>query len=582
MSRTPMNAQTQRNYKDYVIYQIYTRSFNDSNGDGIGDIAGIIQKLDYLENLGVDVLWLSPFCSSPNRDNGYDVSDYRNVMKEFGTLKDLDRLIEKAHQRGMLIMMDLVMNHSSIEHPWFTEKPEYYYWTDSPNNWDSYFSNSAWTWDGERRQYYLHLFYPEQPDLNWENPELRKEFHDIAAFWIDRGIDAFRLDAIHHIGKPEGLPDAPEPKNDFEHRNFKNTRRTHEYLREFREKGLNNGSVFTVGETGGTTPRTSRNYVDTKRKELDMIFLFDHLWKLKDDIRNLPEVFKPIYRHLHKDGWNTNFFSNHDFPRHLSIVGNDGLYHRESATSFAALLLTLWGTPFIYQGEEIGMTNVAFSKLRDYDCEAAKNRYYRALEEGISEEQAFTMFRQRTRDNARTPFQWSSAKHGGFTSGIPWLKVNPNHGSINAAAQMGRPGSIFENYRFLIHLRKRWEVLARGKIRFLPQGRDRVLAWKRFLGRKERREAGSYSGPDELILISNPGDHSALWKRPSGLGRNYRLIYSNAHRELMLGSDNSRPAASREAEIDVLSHQGAGEYAGEQLGSTIILGPWETRLYVRL
>lgn len=581
MPRIATNVNKQRNFKDYVIYQIYTRSFKDSNGDGIGDIPGIIQKLDYLETLGVDVLWLSPFCSSPNRDNGYDVSDYRNVMKEFGTLKDLDRLIEKAHERGMLIMMDLVMNHSSIEHPWFKDKPEYYYWTDSPNNWDSYFSDSAWTWDPDRRQYYLHLFYPQQPDLNWENPEVRREFHDIAEFWIQRGIDAFRLDAIHHIGKPEGLPDAPEPKNELEHRNFKNTRRTHEYLREFREKALQNGAVFTVGETGGTTPRTSRHYVDKKRKELDMIFLFDHLWKLKNDIRNLPEVFRPIYRHLRKDGWNTNFLSNHDFPRHLSIVGNDALYHRESATTFAALLMSLWGTPFIYQGEEIGMTNVSFSKLRDYDCEAAKNRYYRALKDGRSEDQAFDEFRRSTRDNARTPFQWNSAKNAGFTTGIPWMKVNPNYSQINASSQKGRAGSIFEHYRFLIHLRKNWTVLSRGDLKFLPSGKDRVIAWKRSVARKEKREFGLSVGPDALILISNPADHSALWKRPAGVGRNYRLIYSNSNSQLLLDQDAAGRPVSGEREVDSVAVTGAGEFAGEQLGSTVILGPWETRLYVR-
>jgi glycosidase len=429
MKKTVTASGRREAFKDLVVYQIYTRSFADSNGDGIGDFVGVIGKLDYLAWLGIDVIWLSPFCASPNKDNGYDVSDYRNVMAEFGTLDDLDRLIAEAHDRNILVMMDLVMNHSSVEHPWFRSRPEYYYWTDKPNNWDSYFHDSAWTWDEERGQYYLHLFYPEQPDLNWENPELRREMHDIARFWLQRGIDAFRLDAIHHIGKPDGLPDAPEPRAPDRFRNFKNTSRTHRYLQDFNREVIAGSGAFTVGETGGTTPRTSRLYVDRSRRELDMIFLFDHLWKMQDDLRNIGKILWPVYRQLSVDGWNSRFFGNHDFARPLSILGSK-TYVTESASAMAVFLLTLWGTPFIYQGEEIGMTNANFDSLDDYDCAAAKRHYHHAVAEGHDPDLAFAEFQRRTRDNARTPMQWDDGPNAGFSSGEPWMKVNANYPTV--------------------------------------------------------------------------------------------------------------------------------------------------------
>ncbi len=551
-----MNKQSPDKFKDLVIYQIYTRSFKDSNGDGIGDFNGVIEKLDYLQWLGIDVVWLSPFCDSPNVDNGYDVSDYRNVMGEFGTLEDLDRLIEEAHRRDILVMMDLVMNHSSNQHPWFRQRPEYYYWTDTPNNWDSYFHNSAWTFDKERGQYYLHLFYPEQPDLNWENPELRSEMHDIARFWIERGIDAFRMDAIHHIGKPEGLPDAPENNQEWHFKNFKNTPRTHQYLRELYDKVLAGTRVFTVGETGGTTPKTSRLYVDRSRRELDMIFLFDHIWKMNDDLRNIGRFMKPLYRHLSPEGWNSLFFGNHDFARQLTIFGDEA-YRRESATAIATLLLTLWGTPFIYQGEEIGMTNANFPSIDDYDCKAAKRHYFAALERGVDKDLAFKEFSRRTRDNSRTPMQWNSGGGAGFSDARPWLKINANYPQVNVESQRGVPGSILEHYRYLLTLRKHAEVLRRGDLRFISSTRRRpeVLVYRR-----------SIRGGATALIVANPASQYAVLRLPARYRKGYYPVYRNLDTSLLgdspLGdSKNAGPDSQPEASMS--------------------LAPWETRVYFR-
>jgi glycosidase len=552
-------------FKDLTVYQIYTRSFRDSDGDGIGDFNGVIEKLDYLAWLGVDVIWLSPFCTSPNKDNGYDVSNYRDVSPEFGTLENLDRLIAEAHRRKLLVMMDVVMNHSSIEHPWFRQRPEYYYWTDKPNNWDSYFHHSAWTWDEERGQYYLHLFYPEQPDLNWENPDLRAEMHDIARFWISRGIDAFRMDAIHHIGKPDGLPDVKDPKGKMYFKNFKNTPRTHSYLRQFNEQVIEGTGVFTVGETGGTTPKTSRLYVDRRRKELDMIFLFDHLHRMNDDLRNLPRVVWPVYRQLSRDGWNTLFFGNHDFARQLSIFGDESMA-RESASAIAVFLLTLWGTPFVYQGEEIGMTNVAFDSLDDYDCTAAKGHYYRAIERGADEKTAFAEFRRRTRDNARTPMQWSPEDGAGFTSGRPWLGINPDHRTVNVESQRRCPGSILENYRFLIALRKLLPALRRGNLKFLSplRGGNSPVVYLREL-----------PGEAPVLVMVNPQKDGAVWKS-SLLGRRriagggFAEIYRNYDGEILGESAEDRIAAG---EVSTAADISSGL-------SSFELGPWEARIYV--
>ncbi|WP_018249940.1 glycoside hydrolase family 13 protein [Orenia marismortui] len=474
-------------FKDVVVYQIYTRSFFDSNGDGVGDIRGVTAKLDYIDELGVDVIWLSPFCSSPNYDNGYDVSDYRGIMKEFGDMSDIESLITECHKRNIKVMMDLVLNHSSDEHPWFIEsrsskdnpKRDYYIWSKDPNNWESYFEDSAWTFDEKTGEYYLHHFYYKQPDLNWSNPQVREEIYEIVQWWIDKGIDAFRLDAIHHIGKPEGLPDAPEPEKEWGKKNYRNLEETHLYLQELYQKVLSNSNIMTVGETGGTTPESSRLYVDEDRNELDMVFHFGHVHMEQLDALALRKYFKLWYDSLSHNGWDTVFFSNHDLPRHLSVFGDDKDYWKESAKLFATLELTMWGTPYIYQGEEIGMTNVKFDNIDDYKDQASKKRYEWALQSGIDEDKAWEYFLERNRDNSRTPMQWNNQEHGGFTSGDPWIKVNPNYKSINVEEEKKDNDSILNYYKEMINLRKSYSTLRRGSFELYGKEDDNILAYTR-------------------------------------------------------------------------------------------------------
>ena len=425
-------------FKDAVVYQVYTRSFYDANGDGVGDFKGVIQKLDYLSDLGVDMLWLSPFCASPNKDNGYDISDYRAVMKEFGTMQDLDLLIDECRKRDICIMMDLVLNHTSIEHPWFIEsrssvdnpKRDFYIWAKGkdggvPNNWGSYFTGNAWTYDERTDEYYLHQFYEEQPDLNWRNEELQHEIVDMIRWWQAKGINAFRLDAIHHIGKPEGLPDAPEPEKPWYIRKLCNTKETHDLLAMMNREIFSSADSVTVGETGGADFETARKYVNRSRHELDLIFHFGHLYPREMTAASLSRFYSEWYSALSPEGWDAVFFGNHDFGRHISVFGNDTVFRDQCAKAFAVMLLTLWGTPFIYQGEELGMTNVRFDSLDDYPDESAKRMIESGSAMGMTREESLEYFYTRTRDNARTPMQWTSGRTAGFTEGSPWIKVNP-------------------------------------------------------------------------------------------------------------------------------------------------------------
>jgi len=522
-------------FKDVVVYQIYTRSFFDSNGDGVGDIAGVTAKLDYINELGVDVIWISPFCSSPNYDNGYDVSDYRDVMKEFGSMADIELLIDECHKRNIKVMMDLVLNHSSDEHPWFIEarsskdspKRDYYIWSKEPNNWESYFEDSAWTFDEESGEYYLHHFYHKQPDLNWSNPELRKEIYEIVEWWIEKGIDAFRLDAIHHIGKPEGLPDAPEAEHEWEKKNYRNLEETHQYLQELYEKVLINHDVMTVGETGGTTPESSSLYVDEDRNELDMVFHFGHVLAEKLDSAMLRDYFKKWYDSLSPKGWDTIFFSNHDLPRHLSIFGDDKEYWKESAKLFATLELTMWGTPYIYQGEELGMTNVKFDNIDDYQDQASKKRYEWALKSGKSEEEALEYFFNHNRDNSRTPMQWNSQGHGGFTTGKPWIKVNPNYKNINVEKESQEDDSILNYYKELIALRKANNALKRGDFKLYGEEDSHILAYTRS---DEEREF--------LILLNISGD--SVEYRIDDTNQDWKLLTGNYTKQPKSLSENNR------------------------------------------
>jgi oligo-1,6-glucosidase len=487
-----MNEKPKDWFKDAVVYQVYTRSFKDSNGDGIGDFRGILEKLDYIEQLGVDVLWISPFCASPNKDNGYDISDYLAVMTESGTMEDLTELIAECGKRKIEIMMDLVMNHTSDMHPWFIEsrssrtnpKRDYYIWADPrdggyPNNWESYFTDRAWTWDETTQAYYLHQFYAEQPDLNWNNDEVRRSMIEMIQWWQKKGINAFRLDAIHHIGKPQGLPDAPEPTHPAGRRVIRNTDETHDILKTIARKAFIPSHAMTAGETGGTSSDDARRYVDEDREELSMVFHFEHVYPMTMTAKDLREHFSRWYSVLSPRGWDTVFFCNHDLPRHISIFGNDREYRTECAKSFALMLFTLWGTPFIYQGEELGMTNVRFASLDEYKDESSKRWIQWGIEQGFTEEESTEFFYKKNRDNARTPMQWTHGANAGFTSGTPWIGVNPNYTQINAEAQQNDPDSVLSFYRTLTALRRKNPALRRGSFALFEADDDDIFAYTR-------------------------------------------------------------------------------------------------------
>ena len=560
-------------WKDAVIYQIYTRSFQDSNGVGIGDFQGIISRLDYIKNLGVDIIWLSPFFKSPNDDNGYDVSDYREVNPEFGTLEDLKQLIFQAKTMGMEVMMDLVFNHTSDEHPWFVEsksslsnpKRHWYHWAKSknpgeaPNNWNSYFGGSTWELDPITQEYYLHIFSKKQPDLNWSNPEVRKELHDIAHFWIDLGIGAFRLDAIHHIGKPEGYPDYPKASDVF--RLYKNIPETHAYLKEFREMVCNPRGILTVGETGGTTPQSSRLYVDQGRKELDMIFHFDHHWlRNPRDPVLLGKTISDWYKPLSKQGWDAQFFSNHDLPRQVSVFGDEGPFRRASAQTIATLLLTSWGTPYLYQGEEIGMTNSYFPKPEDYQDKHALQHYYDSLNKGEDPTLAWDMFQARGRDSGRTPMPWSTEPQGGFTQGAPWIALGSRWPEINVETDQSSPSSVFVWYQKLILLRKKQVVLRRGDFQLFGEPHPQVLAYTRYFQEPQGRKVRAL-----VVLNWTRGiiGYTVKGNLRGAKPREFHLAEGNYART-EINPSNPIP-------LPVL---------GEELPQKFTLRPWESRIYI--
>jgi len=504
-------------WRDAVVYQIYPRSFADSDGDGIGDLQGIIAHLDHLVTLGVDVVWLSPIYASPQADNGYDISDYRAIDPVFGSLDDFDELVEAMHARGLRLVMDLVVNHTSDEHPWFVEsasgpdsaKRDWYWWRPArpgtqpgspgaePNNWGAVFSGPAWTFDPASREYYLHLFAGKQPDLNWENPAVRHAIHDIMRWWLDRGVDGFRMDVINYISKVPELPDAPSRPGEMlaDGQAFYNCGpRLHEYLQEMHREVFADRPehVLTIGEMPGVDLANALLATDPARRELDMVFQFEHVsldhgtggkWqrrRLEPD--DLAATFERWQHGLAGRGWNSLYWNNHDQPRVVSRFGNDGQYWRESATALAAVLHLQQGTPFIYQGEELGMTNLPFrevGQLRDIE---SVNHYATALAAGVDEATAFEQVRWAGRDNARTPFQWDAGPRAGFSTGRPWIDVNPNHGWLNAAAQVGVGGSVFEFYRQLIALRHSDPVIVDGDFERLPGTAPGVLAYRRVLG----------------------------------------------------------------------------------------------------
>ncbi len=487
-------------WKEAVIYQIYTRSFKDSNGDGIGDIPGILEKLPYLESLGIDVIWLNPIYRSPNDDNGYDISDYRRIMDEFGTMADFDRLLEECHRRRIRLIMDLVVNHSSDEHVWFQESRssrvnpyrDYYFWRPGrndgpPNNWRSFFGGPAWDLDQTNGEYYLHLFSRKQPDLNWENPKVQDEVREIMHFWLDKGVDGFRMDVINLISKVEGLPDGEDPEGLTGHEYFADGPRISEYF-GFIKESLEGYDAMTVGETVLADLATVAEYVDAEKGFLNMAINFEHVSLDRgidsfDSIGLDPLLLKQNLaswqKRLDGRGWNCLYMSNHDQPRQVSRFGNDGSLHRESATMLATVLHTLQGTPFIMQGEEIGMTNVAFKTIAEYRDISSLNYYRERRDAGEDPEEILKRIRECSRDNARTPVQWDSSLNAGFSTAKPWIGVNPNYRTINVDAQESDPESVLNYYRRLIRLRKANPVMVYGSFTELEKDNPKVFAYER-------------------------------------------------------------------------------------------------------
>lgn len=495
-------------WKEAVVYQIYPRSFKDSDGDGIGDLKGIMSKLDYLKELGINVIWLSPVYQSPNDDNGYDISDYRSIMKEFGSMEDFEALLSQAHSRGIKIMMDLVVNHTSDEHAWFMEsrqskdspKRDYYIWKKGrngaePTNWEAAFKGSAWEYDGNTDEYYLHIFSKKQPDLNWENPVLRDEVYRMMKWWLDKGVDGFRMDVINFISKDQRYPDGhvdEGKKYGSGWPYFLNGPRVHEFLQEMNERVLSHHDIITVGETPGVSPDEAKLYTGKDRNELNMVFQFEHMdlgngpegkwsnqeWKLTE----LKAIMSKWQKGLETDGWNSLYWNNHDQPRVVSRFGDDGEYRVESAKMLAACLHMMQGTPYIYQGEELGMTNVAFDSIDDYRDIETLNAYKELVNTyGWPHEKMMNAIYARGRDNARTPMQWDGTGNGGFTSGKPWIAVNPNYPEINASAALADPESIFHFYKKLIELRKQYDVIVYGSYDLLLPESEKIYAYTRTL-----------------------------------------------------------------------------------------------------
>ena len=532
-------------WKESVVYQIYPRSFCDSNGDGIGDLNGITGKLDYLKELGIDVIWLSPVYKSPNDDNGYDISDYQAIMDEFGTMEDFDRMLATAHEKGIKIMMDLVVNHTSDEHKWFiesrksTDNPyrDYYIWRPAkedgslPNNWGSCFSGPAWEYDKTTDMYFLHLFSKKQPDLNWDNPAVRQDVFDMMNWWLKKGVDGFRMDVISLISKEPGLPDKEPGINGYATFNVSaNGPHVHEYLQEMRQKALNNADTITVGECSGVTLEEAKKYARSDEKELNMVFQFEHMdvdsdeksgkWTTKKmDLRDLKNILTRWQKGLQDIAWNSLYWENHDQPRSVSRFGNDSDEYREiSAKMLATCIHMMQGTPYVYQGEELGMTNCPFNTLDNFRDLESINAFHELTEQGkMTEEDMMAAISYKGRDNARTPMQWDDSAYAGFSTANPWIMVNPNYTKINAKDQVNREDSVFKYYQKLIKLRHESELIVYGTYDLILDDDKDIYAYIRTLGDEKLIVYCNFSEntrevelPEEFtngkVLISNYSD----------------------------------------------------------------------------
>ena len=535
-------------WKESVVYQIYPRSFCDSNGDGIGDLNGITSKFDYLKELGIDVIWLSPVYKSPNDDNGYDISDYQAIMDEFGTMEDFDRMLAAAHERGIKIMMDLVVNHTSDEHKWFiesrksTDNPyrDYYIWRPAkedgslPNNWGSCFSGPAWEYDKTTDMYFLHLFSKKQPDLNWDNPVVRQEVFDMMNWWLDKGIDGFRMDVISLISKRPGLPDGTLGFNGYATFDIAaNGPHVHEYLQEMRQKALNNADTITVGECAGVTLEEAKKYARSDEKELNMVFQFEHMdvdgdekagkWTTKKmDLRDMKKILTRWQKGLQDVAWNSLYWENHDQPRSVSRFGNDSDEYREiSAKMLATCLHMMQGTPYVYQGEELGMTNCPFNTLENFRDLESINAFHELTEQGKkTEEEMLAAISYKGRDNARTPMQWDDSAYAGFSTAEPWIMVNPNYTKINAKDQVSREDSVFKYYQKLIKLRHESDLIVYGTYDLILDDDKDIYAYTRTLEDEKLVVYCNFSAntrevevpaefTDGKILISNYTDAKA-------------------------------------------------------------------------
>jgi len=529
-------------WKEAIVYQIYPRSFKDSNRDGIGDLPGIIQKLDYLKNLGVNVVWLCPVYKSPNDDNGYDISNYQDIMDDFGNMKDMENLLMETHRRDMKLIMDLVVNHTSDEHPWFIESRssldnpyrDFYIWRKGkngspPNNWGSVFGGSAWEYDKTTDEYYLHLFSKKQPDLNWENPRVREEIYKMMKWWLDKGIDGYRIDTVNLFSKVPDLPDGKiieGCKYGDGSPYFLNGPRIHEYLQEMNKIVFSKYDIMTVGETPRTPPQIAAKYVNRDRHELDMVFHFELMeidhdpinkWKPKEwKLTELKKIFTKWHEGLKEKGWNSLYLNNHDQPRMVSRFGDDKKYRVKSAKMLATLLYTLPGTPYLYQGEEVGMTNVVFDNIEDYRDIETLNFYREMTKKSLPKEKIIEAIHPISRDNARTPMQWDDSPYAGFTTGMPWIKINPNYPEINVAHNLKDSNSIFYYYQKIIRLRKENLIMIYGDYQLVLEDDEHIYSYLRTLNQ------------DRLLIILNFFSSQTFFNLPANI--NYQekeLLISN-------------------------------------------------------
>lgn len=530
-------------WKEAVAYQIYPRSFMDLNNDGIGDLQGIISKLDYLKDLGIDVIWICPVYKSPNDDNGYDISDYQDIMSDFGTMEDFNELLSEIHKRNMKIIIDLVINHTSDEHPWFIEsrsskqnpKRDWYIWREGkdnkePNNWESIFKGSAWEYDENTKEYYLHLFSKKQPDLNWENEDMRNEIYKMINWWLDKGIDGFRVDAISHINKEEGLVDMDNPDNlkyvpSFD--KHMNVEGIHDYLRELKENTFSKYDIMTVGEANGVKAEQATDWVGENDGKFNMLFQFEHidLWNSSEfNLPNLKKVWNKWQVNLENDGWNALFIENHDITRVVSSWGDDTRFLKESAKALGLLYFMHKGTPFIYQGQEIGMTNVKFNDINEYDDIRSINEYNQLINQGMSPKDALEHIWNTSRDNTRTPMQWDDSLNAGFSKSNPWIHVNPNYKYINVKEQLEDDDSILNFYKKMIKIKKSSECLIYGKYNLILEDDTNIFAYERILN------------DEKFLVICNLKSESSNYKYEKLTLKYENLILSNynvdAHKDL--------------------------------------------------